>query len=469
MDTARFFSTLQRYDGLCLIDPMSGERTYQQIIRLAEENAASLRRLGLAGNSGQQAVAIDIGLGWRFVPVLLAALLQQVTIVPIDQSSSVRAKQIAEAIKPALIFDRSNVDSEGRILLSRIPVLSIRFRSDLEEIALILYTSGTSGRPKGVMLSYDNIWSNVADIQAYSQFRETDRLLIVRPLTHSSAITGELLTGLLAGSSICVKEPGSSPLSSLRLISRLGISVLGATPTLTARLAHFSDRYDMSTLRRLIASGESPLPVQISRIRKSFPQAELWHAYGLTEASPRVSCLTQSLSEQNYRCVGRPLRQVSIRIVDRCGHPLPDGTEGELLVAGPNLMKGYYNDPRATEEKLIDGWLHTADRASMVDGLLYIHGRTDHLLVRAGMNIYPQEIEGLLLSHPGVKEALVFGTAEGNHGHKIHAWVVADQLISEKELFAHLAAAADEPRLWPDVIQIKSQLAKTASGKLIRP
>ncbi|MBO8162725.1 MAG: acyl--CoA ligase [Brevibacillus sp.] len=470
MDTDRFFSTIRNHDGICLLDPMSGDRSYQQVVQLAEENSAALHRLGLSEKtSGRQAVAIDINLGWRSVPVLLSALMSRMTVVPLDLNQIGRAKRIAEEIKPALVFDRGNVDGEGRICVSRIPLITVRKRCDLEEVAFILYTSGTGGSPKGVMLTERNIWSNVAAIQAYSQFRPADRLLIVRPLTHSSAVTGELLTGLWAGSAMYIKEPAVSPLAVLRQISRLGITLLGATPTLLSRFGHFGDRFHLGGLRRLIVSGETPLPAQIARIRAAFPQAEVWHAYGLTEASPRVSCLTDTLTEQNCRCVGRPLDQVSLCVVDEKGQPVPDGTEGELLVSGPNVMKGYYMDRRATEARMIDGWLRTSDRARIVDGMLYILGRADQVLIRAGMNIHPQEIEDLLLTCPGVREVVVFGTADGTNGHKIHAWVAADEGVREKDLFRHLAETASEPRLWPDVIQMKKHLAKTPSGKLIRP
>lgn len=467
VNTAQLLTLLAQHDGCCLIDPVSGERSYREVIRLAEENAHVLARLGLTADKGQSVVALDVRLGWRFVPLLLAAFMLQVTVVPLDQMQHTHARQIIQAVRPALIFDRSNVDSHGRLVSARLPLLDIRARDDLQDVALILYTSGTSGRPKGVMLTYRNIWSNAAAIQAYSQFRSHDTLLIVRPLTHASALTGELLPGLIAGSRICIKDPDASPLSALQQIERLGISVIGATPTLLARFAHFAGRMADHRLRLLIASGEMPLPGQIRRIRSAFPETALWHAYGLTEASPRVSCLTEPLNEQNYRCVGKLLPEVSARIVDRAGNPLPEGSEGELLVAGPNVMKGYYGDRQATAEKLRDGWLHTTDRASIAGGLLYIHGRADNMMIRAGLNIYPQEIEALLLSHPHVREALVFGT-EGSAGQRIHAWVVTDGLISEKDLFAHLAQVA-QPRLWPDVIEFKQRLAKTSSGKLVRP
>nr|WP_275581930.1 fatty acid--CoA ligase family protein [Brevibacillus fulvus] len=460
---------MQRHQGICVLNPTGADITYPEMMQVVERNVSILAKLGCGRKNGGTLIAVDVSLGWRCIPIFLACLAQELAILPIAAASgSNRTKQILQETKPALLFDRQTVQGNGEIISSAISSVAVGRHRELADVAFLLYTSGTSGQPKGVMLTSANIWANVSDILAYSRFRSKDKILIIRPLTHSSALTGELLAGLLAGSQLCIKEVQMGPLGSLRLLSQLGITILGATPTVAAKLAHFAPRFE-TALQTVMISGEVPTRKQLDSVRAAFPQAGIWHAYGLTEASPRVSCLTLPFELNGHTCVGPPLRQVQVRIVDDAGNSLPDGETGELLVAGPNVMKGYFRNEAATHQKIQNGWLRTGDLAAMRDGRLFVYGRSDHMLIRAGNNLYPEEIEAVLLRHPKVQEALVFGTRDGEKGHRIHAWVVGEKTLSERELWKYVLETIEDGKLWPDVLAIKPRLPKTESGKLIRP
>ena len=191
------------------------------------------------------------------------------------------------------------------------------------------------------------------------------------------------------------------------------------------------------------------------KIREAFPNADIYHVYGLTEASPRVSFLPPELFDKAPCSVGFPLASLTCRV---------DG--GELLVSGKSVMRGYYEDPIYTEQALSGGWLHTGDLADInADGLITIHGRKDNMIIRCGMNIYPAEIENKLLEDENVQEIIAFGVADKTVGQRIYIKAVSS--LTKEKLFS-LCREKLSPVQYPDKIELVDKLLKNASGKLIR-
>lgn len=326
---------------------------------------------------------------------------------------------------------------------------------DLTGIALIMSTSGTTGDPKGAMITQENLLANLRDIEAYFRLEDTDHILIARPLYHCAVLTGEFLFSLLRGVKITFTEAGFNPARLSRLISRGGITVLGGTPTLFYHLSGLIRRSGKAPLRVMAVSGECMTRTVAEEMRGAFPQTLIYHVYGLTEASPRAAWLPPEQFDDAPLSVGRPLDSLRARIVD-----------GELQLAGPSIMKGYYNRPEATDRALEGGWLHTGDMAERDGaGRLYIRGRRDNMIIRSGMNIYPQEIENALRGERGIAEALAFGVRDERVGQRIHLQVATD--LTRAEVYRVCQARLPGFQL-PDVIEVVKEIPKNASGKILR-
>lgn len=276
--------------------------------------------------------------------------------------------------------------------------------------AVILFTSGSTGTPKGVMLSGESLIANVEDIASYFQIGEQDRILISRPLYHSSVLTGELLVSLCQGAGIEFFSESFQPLRLLQLMRDRGITAFGSTPTLLSTLARFVRPGQLLPVRLLSVSGECMTEGMARAIRTAFPQTEVYCGYGLSEASPRVAYLPPALFDRQPTAAGIPLPHVRLCIVDEQGRRVCGWEVGELLVQGPNVMLGYFQDEERSRRVLHGGWLRTGDLACWgADGMLFIKGRKDDMVIRAGMNIYPAEIENALSADPRVQGVLVYG------------------------------------------------------------
>jgi acyl-CoA synthetase (AMP-forming)/AMP-acid ligase II len=376
---------------------------------------------------------------------ILACFMSDAIAVPLSKRyGDSHTNAIIESVK----LSRKITDQNGSLQTKQ-------FRADLSETddltntAVILCTSGTTGKPKGVKLSGENLRSNVQAIQAYFQLTPDDNMLIVRSLFHASALTGEFLVALCAGANIHFFGNTQLPLLAADTIIKENITVLGTTPTL-ANLLCDAFRRRPSALRKLVLSGECLTQVVVEKLLATLPNTSFFNAYGLTEASPRVLVLTPEYFAQKPESVGRPIDGVEVKIVG-----------GELWVRGANVMQGYYNNPDATAQKFANGWLHTGDIAEMdADGFLYIKGRADDMMIRAGMNIYPQALENALLAHPNIREALV-QECDG----KIVAKLVGD--VSGRDIIAHCRTLLPSYAM-PDELEFVTDLPKNATGKLVR-
>ena len=352
-------------------------------------------------------------------------------------------------------------------LLSSGSVEYIQRKTD--DTAMIMFTSGTSGIPKGVILSHSNIISNLIDIKQYFKLSSEDHIVIPRPLYHAAVMTGEFLHSILCGTRITFYNELFSPKRLIRFISDVRCTVMCATPTIFHYLSIVKDIKNFSALKQAVVSGECLQATVARRLIESFPNVLFYNVFGLTEASPRVSYLPPEYFSTKIGSVGIPLKSVSIKIIDDTGEQVKNKTIGELLVKGPNVMSGYWNDSELSLQKIRNGWLYTGDLAYLdEDDFLYIIGRKDHMIIKAGMNIYPQEIENILQQNSSIKEALVWGEFDSKCGQCIRAKVVPqnEEPLTE-EVVMEICRNQLPTYQCPDSVEIVQELPRNASGKII--
>lgn len=429
------------------------EISYENLVIWAELFARKLR--------GLKCCAILCNSETAAAMALLGCFAAEVTTVPLSvRYGELHCNKILDTVSPdAVITDQ---DSGIKIRY----ITDSRYIVPKEHPALIMCTSGTTGKPKGAMLSESNIIANVGDISDYFNINESDTILISRPLYHCAVLTGEFLTALVKGSKIRFYSETFNPPKMLEMFDKYGITAFCGTPTLLSMTARFKRESVNDSLRHICISGECMDAETGLQIAKAFPNSEIYHIYGLTEACPRVSYLPPKLFYRYPDCVGIPLKSVSVRFADKNGKTLPVGEEGVLWVKGDNIMIGYYNEPDKTSEVLRDGWLCTGDIAVINDaGLLKIKGRSDGLIIKSGMNIYPAEIEAALKTDPRVKEVLAYGF-ESSHGMQIGLKIAGDfNSVSEvKKLCSECLPYFQIP----NYIEIVPELLKNGSGKIVR-
>ncbi len=391
---------------------------------------------------------------------LLGCFAAGVTAVPLSSRyGSVHCRKILDAICP----DGCITDKGGELQILRDP--AVPYKEPEDHPALIMCTSGTTGVPKGAMLTENNIIANVLDISKYFLIGAGDTILIARPLYHCAVLTGEFLTALVNGACIRFYSGGFNPMEILNLLQQYSITVLGGTPTLLSLMGRFKRREDC--LKHIAVSGEC-MSLETGRgIARAFPEANIYHVYGLTEACPRVAYLPPHLFRTYGDCVGIPLSSVELKIVTEQGKPAEVNEIGMLWVKGPNVMAGYYNDRERTNLVIKDGWLCTGDLALFTEsGLLKIIGRKDDLIIKGGMNIYPAEIESTLKSDPRVRELYVYGHCDAKLGMQIMLDIAGD--FTDSAQVRTLCRELLPGYQMPARINLVWGLPKNGSGKIVR-
>lgn len=382
------------------------------------------------------------------------------TAVPLSaRYGETHCRRVLGALRPDAVI----TDEGGELRVQPFP--DAGYRIPERHPAVILYTSGTTGVPKGVMLGEDGLLANVTDIAAYLAVGERDTILIVRPLYHGAVLTGEFLTALWKGLRVCFDSGVFHPSLLPGLLRESGATVVCGTPTLLSLAARFL-RGPQQKLRAVCVSGECMDARTGLRLAEAFPAADIYHVYGLTEAGPRVSYLPPALFRDHPDSVGIPLRTAAVQIRRRDGRPAAPGEIGSLYVRGRSIMLGYYGAPEATDAVLQNGWLYTGDAALLDEnGLLYIKGREDDMINKAGMNIYPQELESALLADPRVREVTAYGFRSPS-GVQIGLKLAGD-FGSVREVRA-LCRDVLPAYAMPAKIECLPELDKNGSGKLKR-
>ncbi len=337
-----------------------------------------------------------------------------------------------------------------------------------EDVAVILYTSGTTGRPKGVMLTHRNLYSNAAAAVSLADEDDDGRetTIGVLPLAH---IYGFTMANVLymRGSSVVVM-PKYDVHAVCQAIQDFRVRRFSAVPAMIYNLV--SDpaplEYDLSSLES-VGSGSAPLPLSVIEAFRQRFGADIYEGYGLSEAAPTVSAHRRG-EPIKPGSVGRPFPGVEVRIADADGKPLPVGEVGELLVRGDNITPGYFRNEEATREALRDGWLHTGDIARLdEDGYLYIVDRKKDLIIRGGFNIYPRDLEEVIARHPAVAEVAVVGAPSERMGEEVVAFVVKKGDIREDELIAYCQDKLAKYKT-PRKVVFLDMLPRSGVGKILK-
>lgn len=312
-----------------------------------------------------------------------------------------------------------------------------------DDTACLYYTGGTTGVPKGVMLTHANVMANALNLIAAAGLDETTVHLHASPLFHVAGGARTYAATLAAGTHVILPRFRANEV--LDAITRHRVTMIGLVPAMAAPLleALASGRYDTSSLRQ-IAYGAAPMPEAIlERLLAAFPNTDFYQLYGQTELSPMATILLPSEhrgDKARIRSAGRPVLTAEIRIVGANGDELPPGAVGEIAVRGPMVMKGYWRKPDLTAQALREGWMHTGD-AGYRDGCgyLYVVDRIKDMIVTGGENVYSAEVENALSTHPAVRECAVFGIPDDKWGEAVHAVVVPKQGASVRaaELIEH--------------------------------
>lgn len=343
-----------------------------------------------------------------------------------------------------------------------------------DDTAIILYTSGTTGKPKGAELSHSNIATNALACALLFQSTREDVHLVTLPLFHSFGQTAQMNSAILLGASL-VLAPRFDPDNALELMQTYGVTVFAGVPTMYIGLLNLpgaAERYNLPAIAsrlRVGISGGASMPVEVIRQFEERFGIPILEGYGLSETSPVVT-FTAPGDERIPGSVGKAIYGTQVRIIDDKGVSLPRGELGEIVVRGHNVMKGYYNRPDASHEVLVDGWFHTGDIGKQDErGNLFIVDRLKEMIIRGGFNVYPREIEEVLMAHPNIAEVAVVGVPHESHGEEIKAVLVLQRgcTATPTEIIAwckeRLAAYK-----YPRIVEVVESLPRTATGKILK-
>jgi long-chain acyl-CoA synthetase len=343
-----------------------------------------------------------------------------------------------------------------------------------EDVAVLQYTGGTTGVPKGAMLTHQNLYVNTMQSYLWGQHltqRGDERYLLVIPYFHIYGQTVGMLLGTWTGA-MQIPIPKFDPNMLIEAIKEHRPSFFPSVPTLyISMLNHPEIRTCGLEYVRRFNSGSAPLPIEVIEQFEQMSGAMLYEGYGLTEASPTTHS-TPTLAKRKIGSIGLPMPSTECKIVDlEAGTQIvPLGQEGELCIRGPQVMKGYWNRPDETAIALRDGWLYTGDVARMdEDGYFYIVQRKKDMIIVSGYNVYPNEVEDVLFTHPAVLEAVVIGVPDQYRGEAVKAFIVLkpETAATTEDLLEFCRANLAKYKV-PTLIDLVPSLPKSAVGKVLR-
>jgi long-chain acyl-CoA synthetase len=348
------------------------------------------------------------------------------------------------------------------------PVTGLADTAD-DDTAVLLYTSGTTGQPKGAELTHANLFRNAELMWTMFGLGSEAITLAALPLFHSFGQTCGMNATLGSGGTLTL-IPRFDPDKALEIIQRDRVNIFQGVPTMYGAMLHHPERerFDVSTLQ-LCASGGSAMPVELLRAFDEAFGCKILEGYGLSESSP-VASFNQPNRERKSGSIGTAIPGTEMKVVDDDGNEVPQGEVGEIVIRGHNVMKGYWRRPEATAEAIVDGWLHTGDigRADE-DGYFYIVDRKKDLIIRGGYNVYPREIEEVLYEHPAVREAAVLGIPHDEYGEEVGAAVALKDgaTISPEELRDYVKEQVAAYK-YPRHVWFVDGLPKGPTGKILK-
>ncbi|SFC94191.1 Acyl-CoA synthetase (AMP-forming)/AMP-acid ligase II [Nocardioides terrae] len=445
---------------------------FRDEVRAAAEH---LRELGIGPGA---VVALRLTNRIEFVTLLFAAWRLGATITPVNPSLTAgeveRQLTDSDARLAVIEDDAAPVSSTETLRVGDLRRTSRRAlevpRTDPRDLALLIYTSGTTGVPKGVMLDHANLDAMISMGRLVLELGAADRCLLILPLFHVNGIVISVLLPLCAGASVVIAER-FDPTDFFDRVAAERPTYFSAVPTIFAMLAALPPDVapETSTVRYAICGAAPAAPALLERFeaRYGFPVVE---GYGLSEATCGVT-INPIAGPRRPGTVGSAFPGQEVRILDGDGSEVPLGVPGEVVVRGPNVMRGYLGRPEETAKVLVDGWLRTGDLGYLDgDGYLTLVGRSKDLIIRGGANIYPKEIEDVLAAHPAVQEAAVIGAPDPVWGEVVVAYVeaapghVVDPVTVAVHCERHLSGYKR-----PVELHVLDVLPRNALGKVAKP
>ncbi len=334
----------------------------------------------------------------------------------------------------------------------------------LAEAMTIIYTSGTTGKPKGVILTYGNHWASAVGSSLNLGLRDDDCWLACMPMFHVGGLS-LLMKNIMYGMRVLL-VPKYDPDFIHQAIQTKGVTIISVVAKMLTDLLERlgNETYPSSLRRMLLGGGPAPKPLLEACVQKGIP---VYQTYGMTETSSQICTLSADYMLTKVGSAGKPLFPCQLRI-EKDGKVMPANVEGEIVVKGPNVTRGYFKREDATRETIVDGWLHTGDLGYVDDeGFLYVLDRRSDLIISGGENIYPAQIEEVLLSHPLVLEAGVVGKSDETWGQVPVAFVVKAGQVTEEEMI-HFCEEKLAKYKVPKAVYFLHELPRNASKKIIK-
>ncbi|MGH2748232.1 MAG: long-chain-fatty-acid--CoA ligase [Actinomycetota bacterium] len=468
-------------------ESVQGSVTYGEMDAEADRVAAGLRALGVAHGDR---VAIAMGNIPHFCYAYFGILRAGGIAVPLNPTltarelgrilsdSGARVVLTAPPAEEAVADVASGVSTVDRVVSVSEweSALDGKDHADEEtsadDVAVLAYTSGTTGEPKGAMLTHGNLVANLDQQMAIPEAHVTrdDVLYLSLPLFHIYGLNVTLgLMVMNAARGLLIER--FEPVRALRLIEERGVTVVfGAPPMYVAWVGTpGADQYDLSKVR-LAVSGAAPLAIEVLEDFNNLFGIDIYEGYGLTETAPTLTS-NRMAGEPRAGSVGTPLAQVELRLVDDAGKDVELGDPGEIVVRGPNVFKGYWGRDELTREAfLADGWFRTGDIAVQdEEGYIYLVDRKRDLIIVSGFNVFPSEVEEALLEHPAVEQAAVIGAPHPHTGEAVRAYAVVAEgrRVGEEELIEHVRARLARFKC-PESIELVDELPTLLTGKVLR-
>jgi long-chain acyl-CoA synthetase len=479
--------TAQRLPHKAALIDASGDITdFATFDREADRVATALRAAGIQ-NGDRVAIAMHNLPQFPFayfgilragaVAVPINVFLTQKEVGRILADSGAKAAITAPPFEDVVRSAQAEVDDLARIFTVREwdaiappEVSPVEPSTDESDLAVLAYTSGTTGEPKGAMLSHRNLLANLRQqMEVPQSAREDDVFFLALPLFHIFGLNVTL--GLLAmNGATGLLLDRFEPIPSLRLIEQHKVTVLFGAPTMYTAWVDTpgADQYDVSSVR-LAISGAAPLAPEVLQRFKEMFGVDVWEGYGLTETAPTLTT-NRMADDARPNSVGKPLAEVELRIVDQEGKDVELGDTGEVIVRGPNVFSGYWNRPEETEKAFTDGWFRTGDVAVRdEEGYIYLVDRKRDLIIVSGFNVFPSEVEEAILHNEKVMEAAVVGVPHPYTGEAVKAYVVLKDGASTtpSELLADVEQRIARFKC-PRSIEIVDNLPHLLTGKVLR-
>jgi long-chain acyl-CoA synthetase len=463
--------------GACIAD----ERQELDNTRFAEMVLAVAALFAAAGLGSGDVLAIMLPNRVELVTSMFAAWRLGAAVTPVNPALTAQEAryQIDDAAAALVVADGASAEKLQGGGHRIIPVedvtsppqpdMPVPASATPDTLALLIYTSGTTGRPKGVMLDHANIGATAERVAAWFEMAGDTRCLLVLPLFHVNGIMVSVVSPLMAGGSTFIAERFDAA-TFWATVERATPTFFSAVPTIYALLVSRPGRQPDACALRYVICGAAPMPRELIAEFEQLYGIPVVEGYGLSECT--VCCTANPLAGvRKAGSVGLPLPGIDVGVVDQQDRTLPAGEAGEVVVRGPNVMRGYLRRPDETAEVLRGGWLHTGDVGRFdEDGYLTLVDRVKDLIIRGGENIYPKEIEDVLYAHPAVLEAAVVGQPDGVFGEQPVAFVALrpGRSIVPDELIEHCRRSLARYKV-PRSMYIEETLPKNAVGKIAKP